>query len=62
VRTPARGGAHDACGDLSARDSVEDLEAGRHAGATDHLVKPFSMHELAGRLVDLVVATRQHAA
>lgn len=47
---------------LSARDSVDDLEAARAAGATDYLVKPFSLHELASRLVELVGATRQHAA
>jgi len=39
---------------LSARDSVDDVDAGRRAGATDYLLKPFSVHELVQRLDDLI--------
>lgn len=42
---------------VSARDSVDDVIAGRQAGATDYLLKPFSLHELTARLDDLVRAT-----
>lgn len=39
---------------LSAYDSVDDVEAGRRAGATDYLLKPFSLHDLTARLDDLI--------
>lgn len=39
---------------LSARDSVDDVDAGRRAGATDYLLKPFSLRELVERLDDLI--------
>ena len=39
---------------LSARDSTEDVDAGRRAGATDYLLKPFSLGELVRRLNDLI--------
>ena len=43
---------------LSARDSVEDVEEGRRAGATDYFVKPFSVEELTARLNDLIRVSR----
>lgn len=39
---------------LSARDSTDDVDAGRRAGATDYLLKPFSLEELVRRLDDLI--------
>ena len=42
---------------LSARDSVGDVLAGRQAGATDYLLKPFSLHEVYTRLDECVRAT-----
>lgn len=42
---------------LSARDSVDDVLAGRRAGATDYLLKPFSLHELSTRLGECVSAS-----
>lgn len=39
---------------LSARDSTDDVDAGRRAGATDYLLKPFSLDELVQRLDDLI--------
>lgn len=42
---------------LSARDSVDDVTAGRRAGATDYLLKPFSLHELTTRLGELLPPT-----
>lgn len=36
---------------------VDDFTAGRRAGATDYLLKPFSLRDLVGRLEDLVRAT-----
>lgn len=39
---------------LSARDSIEDVAAGREAGASDYLLKPFSLADLAQRLDDLL--------
>ena len=41
---------------LSARDSTDDVDAGRRAGATDYLLKPFSLRELVQRLEDLLGA------
>lgn len=46
---------------LSARDSTDDVDAGRRAGATDYLLKPFTLTELVGRLDDLIGdRTRPH--
>lgn len=35
---------------LTARDTIDDKEAGFHAGADDYLVKPFSLRELKMRI------------
>ena len=39
---------------LSARDDPADVAAGRVAGASDYLLKPFSLRELGTRLQELV--------
>ena len=45
---------------VSARGSVEDVFAGRRAGATDYLLKPFSLQELATRLHELTGSSEPH--
>lgn len=44
---------------LSARDGIDDVLAGRRAGATDYLLKPFSLRDLT-RCLDEVVGAAPH--
>lgn len=45
---------------LSARDGVDDVLAGKRAGAADYLVKPFSIAELSARVHELINARAPH--
>lgn len=45
---------------LSARDGVDDVLAGKRAGAADYLVKPFSIAELSARVHELIDARAPH--
>lgn len=41
---------------LSARDDIDDVEAGMHAGATDYVVKPCDLDALCARVAALAAA------
>ncbi len=47
---------------LTARWSLDERLAGRHAGAEDFLLKPFSFVELVGRLRELTGCELSHDA
>lgn len=46
---------------LSARDGVDDVLAGKRAGAADYLIKPFSIAELSARVRELTAPPRRLA-